>query len=330
MKQQKLRRLAIITAALLGITGVIGQVSYHTLESNAAKTNSTGKLVTVKSPDINCAPCGIAEGSKGTVILTDTFNNKIWKLKSNKSSTLAGKSGVKDIYGVPVGGYKDTSAKKSLFAEPWAVSPFLNGWAVTDTENSAVRLIRKNKVETLNVSTSSNSEKTTFSHPTGLATDNKGRLYVADTGNGSIRIITKDGDCSTLIKGLNRPTGLCWYNGTLYACETGKNRILQIKNGKSSVIAGSGSRGYKNGKTNKAAFSSPQGIVVDSDGSIYVSDTVNSAVRKIKNKKVETVIASDSKDLTSKLVSPVGLMIHKGDLYICDNFARQIYKYTLK
>ena len=151
-----------------------------------------------------------------------------------------------------------------------------------------------------------------FDHPTGLAADDEGNLYVSDTFNGAVRKVTPKGGVSTVAKGLSEPTGLCWKDGVLYVAETGKNRIVKVEDGKVTSISG------------QYAFSGPQGVTVGDDGSVYVSDTGNGAVCRIKDGSVTALVQSDS-----GLTSPVGLLVQGGKLYICDTFARKVFVYQI-
>jgi DNA-binding beta-propeller fold protein YncE len=74
--------------------------------------------------------------------------------------------------------------------------------------------------------------------------DLSGNVYVADTFNDMIRKITPDGFVTTL--------------------------------------AGSGAGGADNGPAHDATFNGPEGIAVDSTGIIYVADSGNHIIRKIK------------------------------------------------
>ena len=93
--------------------------------------------------------------------------------------------------------------------------------------------------------------------------------------------------------------------------ETGKNRVVKIEDGKVTSISG------------QYAFSAPQGVTVDSDGSVYVADTGNGAVCRIQDGAV-TVLAHDG-----GLTSPAGLLVQNGKLYICDSFARKVFVYQI-
>jgi len=61
-------------------------------------------------------------------------------------------------------GYVDGDADESAFASPWGIAPFLDGWAVSDPENNAIRLLRDGKVRTMDTVS-----VVKLSYPTGLA-----------------------------------------------------------------------------------------------------------------------------------------------------------------
>lgn len=279
-----------------------------------------------------CAPSGIVEAGDGSFLVTDTYNKVIWKVNGGVSTVFAGKTGAADIYGEPLGGYNDSSLDQSYFKHPWAISPFLDGFAVTDTDSNVVRLVRagSNKTQTATGKKQKGAANgygiaATFSHPTGLATDEEGNLYIADTGNNKIRKLTPTGDITTYAEGLNEPTGLCYKNGVLYVAESGANRIVKIVNGSVYVAAGSGAQGTADGSLEQAQFSEPQGIAVSDDGAVYVSDTGNSSIRKIHNGQVTTLIACDKTAMEQYPMEPLGLMIRGNQLYVCDNFSKKVF-----
>ena len=122
---------------------------------------------------------------------------------------------------------------------------------------------------------------------------------------------------------------MCWQDGTLYIAENGQNRI--IRTDKRTVIAGSGEAGDVDGPADEATFSSPQGVAVGRDGTIYVADTDNSAVRAVKDDQVTTLYARDVKDLEAFYpVSPMCMLIAENGLYVCDPFARTLLLLSLQ
>lgn len=282
------------------------------------------------------APCGIAQAEDG-LILTDLYHRKVWTLQNGKLELLAGGDTALDVNGQPVGGYHDGPADQCSFRTPWAAAPFLNGWAVSDAENNAIRYISGGRVQTLNCSTKepdlpTSGGRVVFTYPTGLAADGDGALYVSDTHQGAIRKITPDGNVTTVASGLSDPMGLCWSGGALYVAETGANRIVKIENGKISLVAGSGQEDFVDGPASQAAFAFPQGVAVDQDGTVYIADTGNGTVRRVKNGETVTVLSRETlRERESILApaSPTGLLLAGETLYVCDSFNRAVYVIAL-
>ena len=264
--------------------------------------------------NILCQPCGLSAMDGGALLVTDLYNKVVWQVKNGASAVYAGGSTVEDLFGQPIGGYNDAVLKDSYFKSPWAISPFLDGWAVSDADNGVVRLIRPKNTETVNGHTKENLTLTklgvAFRRPTGLATDSDGNLYVSDTLADAVRRITPEGEVTTVASGLREPMGLYWTNGVLYIAETGANRIVKLQNTRVTAVAGSGIDDLADGPAERAAFSGPQGVTVGPDGTIYVSDTNNSAIRQIKNSQVTTLAARDAVDPNAFYpVSPTNLMV---------------------
>ncbi|SEL64659.1 hypothetical protein SAMN04487770_11441 [Butyrivibrio sp. ob235] len=270
-------------------------------------------------------------------IISDTYYDAVWKYDGEEFTKIAGADSVEDIYGVPLGGYNDGKTEEALFTDPFEITKFQNGYAVSDTKNDVVRYIHDGIVETLNAAISSGGKEKPceFNNPTGLATDNNGNLYVSNTGEGEIIRITGDGKADKVLVNLNEPMGLYIFDGFLYIAETGANRIVKasIKEDKAGVIeevAGSGEEGMKDGDAKEALFSSPKTLFVTEDGSVYVADTVNSAIRCIKDGEVSTVVEGNTGEINAYPVTPTGLCIKDNVLYVCDNFNGKIYEFEME
>ncbi len=275
-----------------------------------------------------------ADGS--AMLVTDTYNKVVWRVEGDKVTQYAGAIGVADVSGEPIGVYHDGAIDKAYFMEPWAISPFLEGWAVSDSAANVIRYIANGRVMTLSGTGKAGkldgeAKKATFSRPTGLATDDKGNLYVADTNNGAIRRIAKDGKVTTLVSDLVEPTGLCWYGDALYVVETGRSRVCRIVNGSLHVVAGvsdaaedSGEYygGYSDAPAASARFDHPQGVAVGADGTVYVADTGNSAVRAIRDGRVHTVVRASSTAMMP--ISPRGLILQGDSIRALDQFMGNI------
>ncbi len=272
---------------------------------------------------------GVYVSPDGQILACDTWNKVVWDMSGQTPALYAGRIGVADLSGEPMGRYFDAADRlRSFFLEPTAIAPFLDGYAVADASANVVRYITKTSVRTLGGSGKAGEKDgvgaaVRFSRPSGLAVDDEGRLYIADTGNGCIRTMTKKGRVSTVYSGLAEPTGLCWADGSLYIAETGKNRIVKLTGDKLEVVAGKAIAaedpgvyygGYVNGPADKAEFDHPQGVAVADDGTVYVADTLNNAVRMLKDGRVYTV--AQSEDLLSAPVKPRGLTLASGNLLV--------------
>ena len=148
-----------------------------------------------------------------------------------------------------------------------------------------------------------------FNAPSGIAVDGAGTVYVADGNNHTIRKITAGGVVTTLA-GLagtsgttdgagtaarfNFPRGVAVDNaGTVYVTDTNNATIRKITpGGVVTTLAGlAGSFGSGDGTGSAARFNGPQGIAVDSTGTLYVADTNNQTIRKVTAGGVVTTVA---------------------------------------
>jgi len=130
-----------------------------------------------------------------------------------------------------------------------------------------------------------------FSYPTGLAADASGNVYVADTGNSTIRRIKPDGTVSTLA-GLagqqgsadgfgssarfEAPVGLAVdRNGDIYVADVYSYTIRKVTpGGDVTTVAGSPNGGQVDvdGTGTRALFWGPRAVAIDRGGNLYVTD----------------------------------------------------------
>ena len=278
----------------------------------------------------------VADGD--ALFATDILHKVIWRVDEKGTSVYAGDRTYKDIRGNVIADYYDGNLNKARFMEPWAIVPFYGGWAVTDASANVVRWFDDKTVETAAGSGKAALKDgfclySSFNHPTGLAVNKDGHLYIADTGNGVIRFLNTDGIVSTVLRDLSEPTGLCWHDGSLYVAETGKNRILKVTGDTVEVLAGGGDQdetgaypgGFTDGPAAQALFSNPQGVAVDSDGTVYIADTGNGAVRRLKDGRVSTVAATS--DAMPQLSAPRGILVKDGRLLVADTLSGAILEF---
>jgi serine/threonine-protein kinase len=141
-----------------------------------------------------------------------------------------------------------------------------------------------------------------FSTPLDVAVDAKGNVYVADSGNSRVRLITPDGIVSTYAGSgkvgyadgpaaaalFSAPTGIAVdKSGNLYIADsvTADPHPLRVRMvtpaGAVSTLAGGSEAGYTDGPGTKAFFRTPANLAADAAGNVYVADTNNHRIRLI-------------------------------------------------
>jgi len=136
-----------------------------------------------------------------------------------------------------------------------------------------------------------------FDDPHGVAVDGAGTLYVADTGNHTIRKITPAGNVTTFAgkagqsgsadgtgsdARFDSPAGVAVDAiGNVFVADTGNSTIRRITPaGVVSTLAGTaGSQGSNDATGSAALFDHPSAVTVDASGKLYIADTDNNTVR---------------------------------------------------
>jgi len=207
-------------------------------------------------------PQGVAVDKSGNVYVADSNNHRIRKITPGGTvSTFAGSTS----------GYQDGAAATALFRAPYGVAVDESGNVyVADSGNHRIRKITEteevdadgNKIWTVSTPAGSGTRTTghqdgvgtavRFNRPTGVAVDKSGNVYVADYTNQRIRKIV------------------------ITPGEGQEEDTVEV-----STIAGS-TQDYRDGVGTAARFNHPNGVAVDSSGSVYVADQGNHRIRKIE------------------------------------------------
>lgn len=297
-------------------------------------TSSVFAAEQVTTPAKLLGPTGIMVTEGGDIYVADQTNHNIIDLI--EGTTLAGYTLPNNIYGLPEGGYLDGSSDLALFNQPTALVEWMEGVVVSDTENHTLRLITEDKVMTLAGTGESGSKDGTgtnasFSYPRGLTVDDAGNLYIADSGNGTIRMMTTTGTVTTYYTDLEAPCGLDWYDGSLYVTDMSTHLIWKITDQVGEVISGTSTwdegawiGGFCDGPVAEGQFQIPQDIEVTEDG-IFIADTGNGAIRVIRNDRVSTLVSWDFQGGGTWPALPTGIAVDDGVLYGADSFAGVVF-----
>lgn len=175
-----------------------------------------------------------------------------------------------------------------------------------------------------------------FKNPSASAVDSRNNLYIADTGNNAIRKSTPAGEVITLAIHFNYPTGIAAdAGGNVYVSDAGTYSIKKVTpdGAVTTVLAGSGIKGYKDGPGATARFSSLGQLAVDASGYVYVADTGNQAIRKITPAGDVTTLAGgnygfvDDTGTAAEFRYPTGVAVDSsGNVYVADSRNHAIRK----
>ncbi|GHV72835.1 hypothetical protein AGMMS49940_01370 [Spirochaetia bacterium] len=296
-------------------------------------------------------PEGVAVDNAGNVYVADTSNQRIRKISpSGAVTTLAG--------GVPYG-YADGTGTEARFYYPKGVAVDNAGNVyVADSYNHRIRKISPSgAVTTLAGGVSygyadGTGTEARFYYPEGVAVDNAGNVYVADTSNQRIRKISPSGAVTTLAGGVPYgyadgtgtearfyyPKGVAVDNaGNVYVADSYNHRIRKISpSGAVTTLAGGVSYGYADGTGTEARFYYPEGVAVDNAGNVYVADTSNQRIRKISPSGAVTTLAggvpygyADGTGTEARFSYPRGVAVdNAGNVYVADTNNHSIRKIT--
>ena len=194
-----------------------------------------------------------------------------------------------------------------------------------------------------------------FNQPGGVVVAANGNVYVADTGNATIRKIAPDGTVTTVAgspanrgntdgmgtaASFSSPSGIALdAGGNLFVADAMNATVRKITpDGTVSTVAGlAGNRGDTDGAGTAARFNFPSGVAVDAGGVLYVADTYNDTIRTISPAGMVATLAgsagisgsSDGAGATALFNQPVNLAVDAaGNLVVADTGNGTIRKVT--
>jgi sugar lactone lactonase YvrE len=277
------------------------------------------------------SPAGITVDGSGNLYVASSSDTVRRVTPAGVVTTIAG------IFNVP--GNTNGTGSNARFNQPFGIALDGSGNAyVVDSGNNEIRYMTQAGV----VSTLAGG----FSSPNGAASDSAGNLYVADSNNSTIRKVTPAGVVTT-VAGVAGITGTADGMGSaarfyhpygiavdgsnnLFVADTANKTIREITPaGLVSTIAGTPLvAGSNDGLAATAHFSDPYGIAVDSNGDIFVADTLNFTVREISSLGNVTTIGGlpgvsgtqGGIGSAARFLQVMGLVVGPGGaLYVCDN-----------
>ena len=212
-------------------------------------------------------PQGVAVDRAGNILIADTYNRVVRRLDRNGTLTVIAGS----VAGLSGDGGPATEAQLNL---PMAVTVGPDGGVyISDAANSRVRRITTDgKIQTVSgfgggeglggagfAGDGGPAEKAKLFSPADVKVDSAGNLYISDSGNNRIRVLS-----------------------------AGRAGVI-------TTLAGSGRAGFSgDGKESIAAeLNTPQKISIAKDGSVFIADRANHRVRKVDARGFITTVAGE-------------------------------------
>lgn len=122
-------------------------------------------------------------------------------------------------------------------------------------------------------------------------------------------------------------------DGNLYVLERGGHALRVVRSGGIvETVAGTGTRGFRDGAAGQAQFGAPKHLCCDTAGNVYIADDVNGAIRKYDpvTRTVTTLLGRGFGDPKVQLSHPHGVRVRGDWLYVADTGQNRIFRVRLR
>ncbi|MDD5138786.1 MAG: hypothetical protein PHY43_00835 [Verrucomicrobiales bacterium] len=247
-------------------------------------------------------PFAVASGGFGDLFIAEYGNNRVRKVNANGIITTMAGGGA---------GGDGGQATNALIRGAVGVAVDTSGNVfIADQNNYRIRKVDTNGIISTVAGTGANgfsgdggaATNAKLSFPSGVALDNSGNLFIADSSNHRIREVNTNGIITTVAGNgsggafagdggqatnacLSSPKGIFVDTfGYIYIVDFGHYRIRQVDaNGIITTVAGFGASSPigDGGYATNAGLWAPEGVALDNSGNLLIADTDNSRIRKV-------------------------------------------------
>jgi hypothetical protein len=247
------------------VTTVAGQVGEEGSVAGPAGENRIGY------------PTGIDVDSTGNVYFSDRGNDQIFRLTPDGNVTIIAGSGSQS--------FDDGPSREASFSEPEGLVVMGSEIWVADKGNNVIRALipADNDYNVITLAGAQNGGfgdgdgrggDASFDKPVGLSPDNNGNVLVGDYGNQGVRILTANGEVTTVVMGLGSlvTDAVVDSQGRYYVALYAYNDIAVLAPD-GSILAQLNDFGI--------SINSPQDLEFGPDGALYVLSEEGNAIFKV-------------------------------------------------
>jgi uncharacterized protein (TIGR03437 family) len=299
-------------------------------------------------------PNAVAVDAEGNLFIADQTANRVWKVSQDGTIGTAAGTGAAGYSGD--GG----QAASATLSGPMGVAFDRQGdLFISDVGNQRIR--RVSPIGLINTVAGNGTygysgdggpaTGAQLFDPEGVATDSQGNLYISDVANFRVRkvspggVITTvagngklgysgDGGAATSAELASPGAVAADSQGNLFIADVNNQRVRRVSpDGTIITVAGLGTAGFSGdgGPASSAQLFNPEGVAVDSQGNLYISDTSNFRIRRVSLGGIITTVAGAGRQqysgdggpaTTAQLPGPQSITVDgQGDIYISDNIA---------
>ncbi|MBV8846930.1 MAG: hypothetical protein JO307_29325 [Bryobacterales bacterium] len=283
-------------------------------------------------------PQYVAAAANGDILLADSGNYRVRRIRSNIINTIAG-TAIND----------NIPATSAFLNQPSSVVGTANGnFLIADTNDNRIRMVTNGSITNFAGTGVSGSTSGRLSAPTGVSRDQQGNVYVADWGNDRIVRYVPGGAPAVVAGGsgtgfsgdhgpatqakLNGPTAVVVdAANNLYIADSLNCRVRMVdSNAIITTLAGNG-QCYFSGDNGPAAQAGvvPLAVALDNGGNLLIADSTN-RIRSVNltTKIITTIAGVGTQGYTgdgglatlAQLSNPTGISVDAaGSIYIADN-----------
>ncbi len=344
-----------------------------------------GDLAPAVNAKLN-APKGVAVDSNGNIFIADTGDNRVrcvvMALHGCGSGTNAKTGIIVNYAGNPNSACPSPTnpcgdggkANQSSLKTPMGIALDKTGHLyIADTQDNRIRMVGSKFIITTIAGTGvlcssgtnacgdgGSATSALLAAPRAVSVDGNGNVYIADTRDHRVRLITGttinafagtgeygfagDGG-APLSAQLSTPNGVyADATGKVFISDTGNQRIREVTGGVINTFMGSGSGGDgQSASGTYAMLANPYQVVVDSSNNYYIADTSNNRIRVVNTQSSAITVAGvqiqpgdiatvagngnsgytgdNGPALSATLSSQFGLAVDgSGDIFIADSY----------